>query len=362
MVWQILVESTPQEQIPLFSLSKDLKSSPGRTEVWLTRSCPGLDSPAWHSCMVWHEGTSDPREKQGHELDEILMWSDNGMQGGASVKAQMVRRRPFVELSTSATPAGTWAAGCELSIGSVIEQTSHRPWPLPQTRWVMSMRWHELLFLHWPVRAELIRPLIPKLLELDTFDGWCWIGIVPFRMSGVRPRYIPFNMSFPELNVRTYVKVPGRSGVWFFSLDAANWLAVRAARWLGMPYYLARMTLALERETVTYRSMRVQKKAARAEFTAVYRPAGPVYHAAPDTLDHWLTERYCLYAAVRPNQVVYGEIHHPRWPLQPAEVELCTNTMAEATGIKLPETKPICHFSRFQEVVAWPIIPIQQMK
>ena len=134
----------------------------------------------------------------------------------------------------------------------MIKETSHRPWPIPNARWVLSMRWHDLLFLHWPVHPEVIRPLIPSVLELDVFDGWCWIGVVPFRMSGVRPRYMPTPLAFPELNVRTYVKMPGRSGVWFFSLDAASWLAVRSACWLGLPYYNARMTMELAGETVIF--------------------------------------------------------------------------------------------------------------
>ena len=130
------------------------------------------------------------------------------------------------------------------------------------------MRWHDLIFLHWPVRPEVIRPLIPPTLELDLFDGWCWVGVVPFRMSGVRPRYTPIPMAFPELNVRTYVTTSHRPGVWFFSLDAANWLAVRAARWLGMPYYDAIMKMDSEEP---------------AEFIASYRPTGPIYQAAPGT-------------------------------------------------------------------------------
>ena len=222
----------------------------------------------------------------------------------------------------------------------------------------MFMRWHDLLFLHWPIREELIRPLIPKEIELDTFDGWCWIGVVPFRMTGVRPRYIPIPFAFPELNVRTYVKTPGRSGVWFFSLDAASWIAVRAARWFGLPYYDARMTAQSEGNLVHYRSARIHKRGAPAEFSASYRPIGAVYHALPGTLDHWLTERYCLYAASKPDHVVYGEIHHPPWPLQPAEVEVRANTMTRPSGIELPDSEPIGHFARTQEVVAWPVVPI----
>lgn len=112
------------------------------------------------------------------------------------------------------------------------------------------MRWHELLFLHWPVRPEALRPLIPHELELDLFDDWCWIAVVPFHMSGVRPHYVPAPMRFAELNVRTYVKTRRRSGVWFFSLDAASRLAVRAARWLGLPYFNARMSTQTDGQTV----------------------------------------------------------------------------------------------------------------
>jgi uncharacterized protein YqjF (DUF2071 family) len=245
---------------------------------------------------------------------------------------------------------------------SVTEQTSHRPWPLPRSRWVMSMRWHDLLFLHWPVRPQMIRPLIPEEIQLETYDGWCWIGIVPFHMTGVRPRYVPIPLAFAELNVRTYVKTPGRSGVWFFSLDAASWLSVRVARWFGLPYYDARMRVASRADTIHYKSIRVHKNAGPAEFDASYRPSGAVYHAASGTLDHWLTERYCLYTAKNRGRVVYGEIHHAPWPLQPAEVELRTNTVARSIGIELPADRPLCHFARYQEVVAWPIVPLPPAK
>jgi hypothetical protein len=277
------------------------------------------------------------------------------------VKGAMLSRREFLEWGTTAVAAGPWAGGCTLRVSTpVTEQTSHRPWPLPQTPWVLFMRWQHLSFLHWPVRPELIRPLIPGEVELETFDGWCWLGIVPFDMPTARPRYLPLPLGFPELNVRTYVKTPGRSGVWFFSLDAASWIGVRAARWFGLPYYDARMTVELRGDAVDYRSVRVHRNAAPAEFSAWYRPTGPVYHAAPGTLDHWLTERYCLYGSKNPERVVYGEIHHPQWPLQPAEVELRMNTMTQQIGIALPETKPICHFARYQEVVAWPIVPLEK--
>jgi uncharacterized protein YqjF (DUF2071 family) len=225
----------------------------------------------------------------------------------------------------------------------------------------MAMRWHDLLFLHWPVRPEIIRPLIPEGLELDLFDGSAWVGVVPFRMTGVRPRYFPrfAGLAFPEINVRTYVWSPGRSGVWFFSLDATNRLAVRTARArYGLPYYNARMNVRLERGTVHYRSIRVDKRSARAEFHASYKPAGEVYRSAPGTLDRWLTDRYCLYAIDRHGRLGYADIHHLPWPLQPAEAELRINTMTEPLGIRLPDTAPLAHFARRLDVIAWRVVPV----
>jgi uncharacterized protein YqjF (DUF2071 family) len=200
----------------------------------------------------------------------------------------------------------------------------------------------------------LIRPLIPTGLEIDIFDGWCWIGVVPFHMSGVRPRYVPISFAFPELNVRTYVKTPNKGGaVWFFSLDATSSIAVRAARWFGLPYYDAQS----EGDAVRYQSRRVYRGAAPAEFDASYNPTGAVYHASPGTLDYWLTERYCLYSARKPHQVVFSEIHHPPWPLQPANVEVRLNTMTQPIGIELPDSNRLATLL-VTRVVAWPVVPI----
>jgi uncharacterized protein YqjF (DUF2071 family) len=136
----------------------------------------------------------------------------------------------------------------------------------------MAMRWHDVLFAHWPVRPDILRPLIPRSLELDTFDSWAWIGVVPFHMSGVRLRYLPecgCSMAFPELNVRTYVKSAGRNGVWFFSLDAMNRLAVRLARsWYGLPYYHARMDVQSDGEHIRYQSTRTHHGAPAAQFVS----------------------------------------------------------------------------------------------
>jgi uncharacterized protein YqjF (DUF2071 family) len=222
----------------------------------------------------------------------------------------------------------------------------------------MAMTWHELLFAHWPVPESVLRPHIPRRLQLDTHEGEVWLGIVPFGMRGTRPRWlppVPGLSSFPELNVRTYVVADDKPGVWFFSLDAASRLAVRGARAVfHLPYYDARMTLDTNAEGgVSYRSVRTHRKAPPAELAAQYRPTSEVYNAAPGSLESWLTDRYCLYSADRKGRVYRGEIHHPPWPLQTAECYWERNTMSEQLGMALPDVPPLLHFARRLDVVGW---------
>jgi uncharacterized protein YqjF (DUF2071 family) len=219
------------------------------------------------------------------------------------------------------------------------------------------MCWHDLLFLHWPVPAEQLRGLVPPDLAIDRFDGTAWLGVIPFRMSGVRLRGLPAfpgAARFPELNVRTYVTHQDKPGVWFFSLDAASRMAVRAARlWFGLPYYLARMRVAGEPGWVEYQSLRRDRHGPPAEFHARYRPAGEPRRTSAGSLEYFLTERYCLYALDRRGRLGRGEIDHIPWPLQPAEAELRVNRMVEPLGLATPAIEPVCHFARDLEVVAW---------
>jgi uncharacterized protein len=250
---------------------------------------------------------------------------------------------------------------------SILEQTSHRPWPMPDSPWVMTQSWHNLLFAHWPVDARSLRELIPAGLPLDLYDGQAWVAVVPFHMTNVAPRgvpNIPFVSAFPELNVRTYVTVNGKPGVYFFSLDAGSAVAVAAARALvGLPYFSATMQVDLRKraegqgeggtEEVWYSSTRDTKMDGVAEFNARYWPIGPVQPPVEGSLEYFLTERYCLYRVDDSFHVQRLEIHHPRWPLQAAEAEFESNTMAGAVGIRLPSTKPLLHYARRQDMVAW---------
>ncbi|HEU5097796.1 MAG TPA: DUF2071 domain-containing protein [Roseiflexaceae bacterium] len=238
-----------------------------------------------------------------------------------------------------------------------LHDIAHRPWPMSRRPWVLGMDWHDLLFMHWPIKAESIRRYIPSALSIDTYDGNAWIGVVPFRMSRVVPRLIPpvpYLSAFPELNVRTYVHAEGKPGVWFFSLDAGNPIAVELARSaFHLNYYNAIMTCGPVGEIVEYSSVRRHRQAPAAAFQGRYRPTGPVYQSRPGTLESWLTERYCLYAANRTGSIWRSDIHHASWPLQPAEAEIERNRMTEQIRLSLPETTPLLHFARHLEVVAW---------
>jgi uncharacterized protein len=239
----------------------------------------------------------------------------------------------------------------------VLSRTEHRPYPRPAGPWVLFMSWHDLLFMHWPVHEEALRSLIPPALHLDTFDGSAWLSVTPFRMTGVRPRFLPSVpplSNFPELNVRTYVTAGGKPGIWFFSLDAGNPVAVRLARaTFHLPYLDAEMSCAVVGDEVHYRSVRTQAGTPGAELAARYRPVGEPSESRPGTLENFLTERYCLYAADGRGNVYRGDIHHHPWPLQPAEAEVEKLTMTEQIGVALPETGPVLHFSERLDVLAW---------
>ncbi|HEY2821369.1 MAG TPA: DUF2071 domain-containing protein [Candidatus Acidoferrum sp.] len=251
-----------------------------------------------------------------------------------------------------------------------LTEVAHRPWPLPAGPWIMAQTWHDLLFAHWPIDVALLRPLIPAALEIDKFQGQTWIGVVPFRMSGVRLRgtpALPALSAFPELNVRTYVAHGGKPGVWFFSLDAANAIAVSIARaWFHLPYFNARMRCENRGGEIKYFSERTHRNATKAILRARYRPAGKIFQAQPGTLEHFLTERYCLYASDKKGKISRGEIQHAPWQLQPAQAEIQENTMIPAAinmecGAPAPlsqtspphPNEPLLHFSHRQDVVVW---------
>jgi uncharacterized protein YqjF (DUF2071 family) len=243
----------------------------------------------------------------------------------------------------------------------VTRMTDHRPWPMPQGAWIMGQTWTDLLFAHWRVAPSVLERVMPKELPLDTFDGSAWLGVTPFAVRNLRPRLtlpVPVLSSFPELNVRTYVTVGGRPGIYFFSLDAGSPLAVVAARrFYRLPYFRARMTIERTEGAVNYSSERSDSAdGPAAAFRGSYRPVGPTSRAVPGSREHWLTERYCLYTLDESRRVLRGEIHHPPWPLQHAEATLEENSMAAGLGIPL-DGQPLLHYAHRQDVVFWSLQP-----
>lgn len=236
-------------------------------------------------------------------------------------------------------------------------RVEHRPWPPPATNWAWRQSWLDLLFAHWPVPAAAVRKLIPPGLAVDEFQGTTWVGVVPFRMAGVMRRPfpdVPWISAFPELNLRLYVERDGRPGVWFLSLDAGNPLAVWAARrWFFLPYFRARMSAVERTGRIAYRSERRGSTPIR--FAAEYGPSSDPYEAQPGTLEHWLTERYCLYAEDAAGCLYRGEIHHVPWPLQKAEATIEYNELPTPHGLPLEGPPALLHFARRIDVVVWPL-------
>lgn len=221
----------------------------------------------------------------------------------------------------------------------------------------MTQSWDELLFMHWSVEPSVMRSLVPVGMELDLFEERAWIGVVPFKMNHVRPRFtvsVPGMSFFLELNVRTYVRVNGVPGVYFFSLDCSNALAVESARiWFHLPYYFAEMRSFNKDGWTNYKSVRSDRRGKLAQLAVKYRPTGDPYNSEKGSLEHFLTERYCLYTT-RGDEVIRGHVHHGPWNLQSVESEIHINTMLQPLGIDLTaEQEPIVHYSKEMLTVEW---------
>jgi uncharacterized protein len=225
---------------------------------------------------------------------------------------------------------------------------------------VMLQRWAKLLFLHWEVDPDVVRPQIPSALTLDLHEGRAFVGLVAFTMTGIRPPWGPpiwGLSSFHEVNVRTYVHRDGADpGVWFFSLDAAKSLAVRVARrFWNLPYHRADMRLEHEVDgSISYQSRRLWPGPAPAVCDLRYRSEGEPAPARVGTLEHFLVERYILYAQ-RKHTIFAGRVHHGAYPLQPAKAEVRDESLIAAAGIARPNSPPLAHFASEVRVRVYPL-------
>ena len=242
-------------------------------------------------------------------------------------------------------------------------RTSHKPHPLPPGRWAMTQRWNDLLFAHWPLAPSQLAPLLPDWLQVDTYQGSAWLGAVPFwldriKIRGVPP--IPGARGFPDLNLRTYVRdqFTGTPGIYCFSLDASNLLAVAVARVIyHLPYHWSEMRLEQpsEREFSFYSRRRFRGRPVI--FKARYRGLGPTRRTAEmrgGTFEHFITERSCLFSSNRAGQPIRASLHYIPWPLEDAEADIERNDLAASIGIELPNVDPVLHYSRRLAVYVWP--------
>lgn len=215
--------------------------------------------------------------------------------------------------------------------------------------------------MHWPIPQGALRTLIPDRLEIDTFDHAAWVGLTPFTMWGVRPPFLPalpILSQSHELNLRTYVHLGGVPGVWFFSLDASNPLAVFGARLVfHLPYFNARMALKQHGQTIYFNSRRAERLAPPAEFDAAWTGGEKLPEAEPGSLEFFLTERYCLYAARR-GRLYRARIFHAPWPLHQAGLLSFRSTMIEALGLPTPGGEPLLHYAESLRVGVWPLVEV----
>jgi uncharacterized protein len=236
-----------------------------------------------------------------------------------------------------------------------LRQIEHRPWPLPHRPWVLQQAWLDLAFLHGRVAAGDVQRRLPRGVRVQEFDGSAWLGLVPFRLAAARPRGVPAAVGlpvFPEFNVRTYVEVGGKPGVWFFSLDADSWPVVLAGRGLfALPYFPACMR---HRRDGDRHEVVGERRRGGPAFSARYRPTGVPFLARPGTFAHWATERYCLYTHSPRLGLSRVEVHHPPWPLQEAEVEMDASALRAAAGFPGEWKDQVVHFSSGVEVVSYP--------
>ncbi len=220
----------------------------------------------------------------------------------------------------------------------------------PAGRAAQRQSWHDLSFLHWRIPVEALRQLVPAALEIDTYEGDAFIGVVPFTMTGVRPLWappVPGISNFHETNVRTYVHHRGsHPGVWFFSLEAASRVAVTIARtFWHLPYHHARMTLEKGPYGIRYASERRSPPPLPAVCNVTARPVSAPTPAIPGTLEHFLAERYLLYADAGDGTLRRGAVHHTPYPLQTAEVTAWDESLLAAAGIARPPGEPLAHYA-----------------
>lgn len=248
----------------------------------------------------------------------------------------------------------------EAKIQEIIAKSSQ---PKPAGEWIMHQTWENLLFMHWPVDKRVLRTLVPADLELDLYNGQAYLTMIPMHMVDIHLRYLPPFPStghFPEINLRTYVRYKGKPGIYFLSIDAGTQLGSWIARHtFFLPYVHSEMTFKEIDTGFALASDRPESdgfKAAR--FSGTYHPVGDPAQPKEGSLDHFLVERYNMFAMGNDNQLFCGEVRHSAWNIQPAKADIDLNTVPQAAGITIPEVQPILLFAFRTDVTCWPMRPV----
>lgn len=239
---------------------------------------------------------------------------------------------------------------------AIIQRNASRPIPVPDRSWASYQSWDNLLTCHWPIDQAVLRPKVPAELEIDTYDGQAWIALIPMFMGTIRLRDLGGILTerrFPELNFRTYVRYGGRTGVYFFHVDAEALLVDIGARvFFHTPYEPALVEFDQTSDGgFTFRSHRLMPP--HQTFEAVYRPIGTPAPAPPGSLIEFQAERYSGFARTETGAIMRGDLIHDPWLLQEVEVDVRQNTVLACAGFDLPMTPPVVHYAPGVDVVLW---------
>ncbi|MDY3339557.1 DUF2071 domain-containing protein [Riemerella anatipestifer] len=229
----------------------------------------------------------------------------------------------------------------------ILNDTSHRPFKIPSGNWIYYQEWNRALFLHWIIPFELLRELVPSNLNIDTFDGKCYISLVAFTMEKIRPRFLPSIKcisNFDEINLRTYVDNNNKKGVYFLNIEAGKTLSVFIAKAIsGLPYEKAK----INRMDKFYKSENPQKGF---NLNAEFEVEEEIIYKTE--LDKWLTERYCLYLNKDKNLYRYN-IHHQEWQIKNVSIKNL-DVNYKVGNINLNNQPPnLTHYSEGIKVMAW---------
>ncbi|HEY7475014.1 MAG TPA: DUF2071 domain-containing protein [Vicinamibacterales bacterium] len=245
---------------------------------------------------------------------------------------------------------------------SVIQRNANRGIPMPDKPWASYQSWDNLLTCHWPLDPAVLRPKVPAQLEIDTYDGQAWIALIPMFMGTIKLRDfgIPTEPHFPEINFRTYVRYGGRTGVYFFHVDAEALLVDIGARlFFHTPYEPAEVSLQTAPDgTFSFRSHRILPP--HQTFEATFLPTGTPAPCPPGSLLEFQAERYSGFAVTDTGKVVRGDLIHDPWLLQDVDAEISVNTILQSAGFDLPPTPAMVHYAPGVDVVLWTFDDVTQ--